>query len=297
MEQNVQHAINTGYLKGIESILIPLDDIDNYDRKRVVVISTGSQGEFRSGLFRVAANEHPRIKLTEGDLVIMSSKFIPGNEKAIGRMVNNLFKLGADVLYESVANIHVSGHANAEELRQMIRWTKPKFFIPVHGEYRHLVKHQRLALNEGIPRGNTRVAINGDILEMTSECIKIVDHREENRVLIEGEGGSDVSKVVLKDRRKVAETGIVFTVLIRDARSGEIVGGPDLFTRGFIEETVSESLINDSKEVLLNVVDEVERNSKSKNLNLQEEIRVQLRRFYQSRLGKKPVVVPIVIDI
>ncbi len=297
MESNTAVAHELGYLEGMYEVLIPLEDIPKYDRNRVVVLSTGTQGEYRSALVRIANNEYPLIKLQEGDLVIMSSKFIPGNEKAIGRMINNLFKLGADVLYESVSDIHVSGHASADELRTMLHWTKPKFFIPVHGEYRHLVKHRKLAIKEGLPKENTVLAVNGDIVELSKDKIEIVDHMEENRVLVEGTG-SDVSKVIIKDRRKVAETGVVFSFLIRNSLNGEIISGPELISKGFIEENEdSIKLMNRAKDVLLAIVEQTEETSKDRQIDLQEEIRIGLRRYFNSVLGKKPVVIPIVIDI
>lgn len=297
MEQNSAIAHNLGYLKDLPDTLISIDDIPNHDRKNVVILSTGSQGEYRSGLARIANNEQKNVQLTEGDQVILSSKFIPGNEKAIGRMINNLFKLGADVMYESVAHIHVSGHASASELRAMMKMTKPKYFIPVHGEYRHLVKHRKLAMNTDIPKENTLIAVNGDVIELEKNRMEIVAHMEENRVLIEGEGGTDVSKLVLKDRRKVAETGIVFSVLIRNANSGKILGGPDIMSRGFVEESIQAELFEGAKQVVLAILRDIEDTHRENSADTQEEIRIGLRRYFNSRVGKKPVVVPILIDV
>ncbi|MBI3542403.1 MAG: ribonuclease J [Deltaproteobacteria bacterium] len=297
MEQNTRIAHESGYLDNLNSVLISVDAIERYPRKDVIVLSTGSQGEYRSALVRISAGEHKNIKLTEGDLVVMSSKFIPGNEKAIGRMINSLFRQGADVMYESVADIHVSGHANAGELRAMIKMTKPKFFIPVHGEYRHLVKHARLARENGVPKENAVIAVNGDILELTPDRLRITGHVEENRVFIEGESGSDVAKVTIKDRRKVAETGIVFMVLIRNSVSKRVMAGPDILTRGLLEEGTEGDLFEKAKEVVLAIMDDVAALERSKPVDLQEEIRIGLRRYFYSRLGKKPVVMPIVIDL
>jgi ribonuclease J len=295
MEQNSRAAFEAGYLKNMRKVLIPLEDIDSYDRKNVILLSTGSQGEFRSGLARIASNESRFIKLAENDLVVMSSKFIPGNEKAIGRMINSLFKLGADVLYESVADIHVSGHANAGELRAMLNMTKPRYFVPIHGEYRHLVKHARLAAETNVAKENIIVAVNGDVLELESNRLERVDHFEENRTLIEGEGGKDVSKVIIKDRRKVAETGVVFTVLIRNSVSRRIMAGPEIISRGFLEDANKGDLLEKAKEVMLAIIEDSEKSSKS--IDIQEELRIGLRRYFHSRIGKKPVVVPILIDV
>ncbi|MGE4231971.1 MAG: ribonuclease J [Bacteriovoracia bacterium] len=295
MEQNVRLASELNYLKHAKSVLIPFEDIESVGRENVIVLSTGSQGEVRSALTRIANNEQKNLKVRDGDLIILSSKFIPGNEKAIGRMINNLFKLGADVLYESVSDIHVSGHANAEELREMLKATKPKFFIPVHGEYRHLVKHTRLSKKLGI--GESLIAVNGDVIEVAKDKMERVDHFEENRILIEGEGGNDVSKVIIKDRRKVAETGIVFSVLIRNSVSRKIMAGPDLITRGFLEEGSNPQLLEGAKGLVLSILEDAEAASEHKNIDVQEEIRIGLRRYFNSRLGKKPVVMPIIVDV
>ncbi|MBI2607055.1 MAG: ribonuclease J [Deltaproteobacteria bacterium] len=297
MEQNARLARELGYLDGLEEVLIGVDDIEKHGRDRCIVLSTGSQGEYRSGLMRVANNEHRAVKIREGDLVVMSSKFIPGNEKAIGRMINDLFRLGAEVLYEPLADIHVSGHANAGELRAMLKMTKPRFFVPVHGEYRHLVHHKKLALGANVAKGNAVIAANGDILETDGKSMAIVGHMEENRVLIEGEGGKDVSKVILKDRRKVAETGIVFSVLIRNRVSGKVMAGPDIISRGLLEETLMGDLFDKAKETVMAILDDCDAIAREREVNVQEEIRVGLRRFFQARIGKKPVVVPVLIDV
>lgn len=297
MEQNVRLGFESGYLKNMREVLIPIDAIEAYPRKNVIVLSTGSQGEHRSALARVANDEHRVLRLGAEDLVVMSSKFIPGNEKAIGRMINSLFKLGADVLYEAVADIHVSGHANAGELKKMIELTRPRFFIPVHGEYRHLVKHARLALASGVAEGNALIAVNGDVLELEGDRLERVDHFEENRVLIEGEGGKDVSQVTIKDRRKVAEKGIVFSVLIRNAVTGAILGGPDIISRGLVEPGSEGDVFEKGKEVVLAIIKDFGDRYKTRPADLQEEIRIGLRRYLHTRLGKKPVVLPIIVDV
>jgi ribonuclease J len=297
MEQNVRAASDIGYLKHMAEVLIPVEDLEKYNRHDCVVLSTGSQGEYRSALVRIANGEHRDIQVGEGDLIVLSSKFIPGNEKAIGKMINSLFMLGAEVLYESVSAIHVSGHANADELRTMLAMTRPKFFIPIHGEYRHLVKHKRLALETNVKEGHAVIAVNGDVWELEADRLEKVDHFEENRVFIESEGGKDVSKVIIKDRRKVAETGVVFSVLIRDSQTGEVVVEPDITSRGLVEAEAAADLMEEAKRVARAIVEDAADLSKSKHLDLQEEIRVGLRRFFASRIGKKPVVLPIVIDI
>jgi ribonuclease J len=299
MEQNVRLGEEIGYLKGASNLVIPMDDIENHDRNKIIVLSTGSQGEHRSALVRISLGEHPLIQLEQGDLVIMSSKFIPGNEKAIGRMINHLFKQGAEVLYESVHEIHVSGHATKPELKEMLEAVKPRFFMPIHGEYRHLVHHAKLAQETGMKEDDILVAVNGDIVEVDKEGLGIVHHMEEPRVLVEGREGGDISKIVLKDRRQMGEKGIVFSLMVRNAESGRIISGPEIIARGLVREDKEGELLLDAKKVAIKVIKDFEREASEGNFNmdLQEEIRVQLRRFFNNEIGKKPVVLPIILDL
>jgi ribonuclease J len=300
MDSNARIAYDLGYLDGLYDHLIDLDEIGLYPRDQTVVLSTGSQGEYRSGLMRVANNEHRSVKLHKGDTVVMSSRFIPGNEKPISRMINQLFRLGADVIYESSAQVHVSGHATAAELKTMIDYVKPEFFLPVHGEYRHLVKHKRLAEACGIASEKAIVAENGDVVEFDGKTIRVVEHFDENRIMIEGSTGEDLTKVVLKDRRKVAETGIVFAVIVRNSVNGEVVAGPDIMSRGFLDETQRQDLIDDAKVVMLDTIEELSKKNMGRTVNpsdIQEEVRIALRRFFNNKTGIKPVVVVIIVEI
>jgi len=299
MEQNAKFGQEIGYLEHAKSVLISIDQIDQYDRDQVIVLSTGSQGEYRSALIRVSNGEHAQVKLQKGDLVVMSSKFIPGNERAIGKMINNLFKQGAEVLYEAVHDIHVSGHATRPELKQMLEWTRPKYFIPIHGEYRHLVHHAKLARECGVAEKNVLVAVNGDIVEMGPSRFEKIDHIDEPRVLIEGREGNDVSKLVLKDRRQLGEKGVVFSLLVRNAESGRIISGPEIIAKGLVHESMEGWLLEEAKTVVKKVVSRYERSfdERGPKIDIQEEIRVELRRFFEANIGKKPVVLPIVLDL
>jgi ribonuclease J len=300
MEQNVRLGTELGYIKNGANVLISLDDIRSYDRKKVVVLSTGSQGEYRSALIRVSNGEHGQIKLQEGDLVLMSSKFIPGNEKAIGRMINNLFKQGAEVLYEAVHDIHTSGHATRPELQQILELTKPKFFLPIHGEYRHMVHHAKLAQETHIPQENVIVATNGAILELTPHSFKLVEQMEEPRVLVEGREGNEMSKLVLKDRRQIGEKGIVFSLMVRNIETRRIISGPEIITRGLAHESREAELILEAKKLCMKKLVEYEEGLKrtgEPQMDLQEEIRTGLRRFFNVNTGKKPVVLPIILDL
>ena len=293
MERNVGLGIEAGYLKDAQSIIISIDHINRHNRKDVIVLSTGSQGENASSLIRVAAGEHKQIQLQPGDQVIMSSKFIPGNEKAIGHMINALFKQGAEVLYESIHEIHVSGHATRPELQVMLELTKPKFFIPIHGEYRHLVHHSALAEDVGIHPENVVLAVNGDLIEVTRDSCEIIDHFEENRVLVDGREGNDITKLVLKERRHMAEKGIVFSLMVRNKDNQQIIAGPQIITKGVVNQDLEATLIEQAKKL----VKKVAKDHDKEDGDLEETIRIELRRFFNSKLGTKPTVVPIILDV
>lgn len=302
MEQNVRLGMEAGYLEGADSLIISADSIDRYPRDKIIVLSTGSQGEHRSSLIRMAHGEHPNIELGQGDLVLMSSKFIPGNEVAIGRMINQLFKQGAEVLYEAVHDIHTSGHATRPELKQMLEAVKPRFFIPVHGEYRHLVHHARLAEECGVDPDNVLIAVDGDVVELSPEGeghIGIVEKLDNTRILVESREGSDISRTVLKERRQLAEKGVVFTLIVRNADTGKIISGPEILSKGLVREDQEGWLIEEAKKVVTRVCTEFESSNRSGKLNsdLQEAIRIELRRYFNNNLGKKPTVLPIVLEL
>ena len=299
MEQNVRLGMEVGYLKNADKQIITLDQLHQYVRKDVIVLSTGSQGEHRSALIRMATGDHSQIQLAKGDLVLMSSKFIPGNEKAIGRMINHLFKQGAEVLYEAVHDIHVSGHATRPELKQMLTATRPRFFIPIHGEYRHLVHHAQLGRETGIPPENVLIAVNGDVIQLTAETCKIVDRLEDRRILVEGREGNDISKLVLRERRQMGEKGVVFSLLVRNQETGKIIAGPEIISKGLVHEDKEGWIVEEAKKLVSKIVRKFEGGVPvdSGGMDLQETIRVELRRFFNNNLGKKPTVLPIVLDL
>ncbi|MFN7685927.1 MAG: ribonuclease J [Oligoflexia bacterium] len=299
MEGNANLAVEAGYLKNAAKVLISLDQIDEFDRSQVVVISSGSQAEHGAALQRMAHGEHRQLKITPGDTVLLSSRYIPGNEKAIGRMINELFKQGAEVLYETVHDIHTSGHATRPELKKMIETVRPRFFVPIHGEYRHLVHHARLARECGLREDQVLVASNGDVIEITPDQIEVVEKLEEPRVLIEGREGNDVSKLVLKDRRQLGEKGVVFALLVRNAESRRILTAPEIMTKGLASEQVEQWLVEEAKNLVKRLVREYELQVSTQGIesDLQENIRIELRRFFLSNLGKKPTVMPIILDL
>ncbi len=299
MDQNIRLAVEAGYMKNVDSVLIGLDQVENYQRKDVIVLSTGSQGEHRSALIRIANGEHGQIKLQEGDLVLMSSKFIPGNEKAIGRMINNLFKQGAEVLYEAVHDIHTSGHATRPELQKMMEITRPRFFLPIHGEYRHLVHHSRLAKEVGIRPENILTAVNGDVLELTPDSFRMTEKLEEPRVLIEGREGNDISKLVLKERRQMGETGLVFALMVKNVETRRIISGPEIITKGLTDAGREGFLVEEAKKLAQKIIIQYEDELRQGmyRMDLQETVRVELRRFFNANVGKKPVVLPIILEL
>lgn len=299
MENNSTIAQQAGYLKHASGVLVPVDELENYERKDLILVATGSQGEFRSALKRIALGGHQQIQIEKGDLVVFSSKFIPGNEKAIGRVINELFKQGADVIYEAIQEIHVSGHASQPELKQMLETVRPKFFIPVHGEYRHLVHHSNLAKECGVSSQNVLTAVNGDVLELTSDSLRLVQHIEETRVLIETREGADITKTVLKDRRKLAEMGILFVLMVRNTETGRLVSPPQVITRGIAKEERESSLIEETTRIVQRVFRQYEKSFQEGAIqeDIHELIRVEIRRFLFKQFGKKGVVVPIVLDI
>ncbi len=299
MEQNIRLGLEAGYIKGAERQIISLDDLDSYPRDQVIVLSTGSQGEHRSALTRISQGEHGQIQLQQGDLVLMSSKFIPGNEKAIGKMINQLFKQGAEVLYEAVHDIHVSGHATRPELKVMLQCVRPKFFIPIHGEYRHLVHHAALAKESGVAPEHVVIVNNGDVVELTPDSCRVTEHLEETRVLVEGREGNDISKLVLKDRRQMGEKGVVFSLMVRNAESRRIISGPEIISRGLTHESREGWVVEEAKKIVQKVISDYDKaiGNRGPEMDLQETIRIELRRFFNQNIGKKPVVLPIILDL
>lgn len=302
MEKNFQLALESGHINDVAGQLITLDDVDSYDRKDVIVMTTGTQGEYRSALFRVAQGEHSLIDLREGDRVLMSSRFIPGNEKDVGRMINNLFRQGADVLYEAIHQIHVSGHATRPELKLMLEWTKPRFFLPIHGEYRHLVHHARLATETGMADEQIIVASNGDVLSVGPDHFDLVHQlRPEPRTLIDGRNMNEVTKEMLKDRRKIGESGAIFVLMTLEPDTGNVVSGPEIILRGIATGEAERLILEKSRELVLRLLRDSKRSIDSgksvSSSDLAETIRVEVRRLANSIIGKKPVVVPFILDL
>ncbi len=299
MEQNVRLGQEAGYLKDAAAVLIGLDEISKHKRNDIIVLSTGSQAEQGSALTRVAYGEHKLLDLQPGDTVLMSSRYIPGNEKQIGRMINHLFRQGAQVLYESIHEIHTSGHATRPELKQMIEICKPRFFMPIHGEYRHLVQHSAVAKEAGVAPDQVCLAVDGDVVELNGARIEVIDRLDEPRVLIEGRDGNDISKLVLRERRQLGEKGVVFALMIRNTESKHILAGPEILAKGLVSESMEAWLIEEAKNAARRVVERYTQSLDERGppFDVQEEVRVELRRFFNANINKKPTVVPVVLDI
>jgi ribonuclease J len=293
--RNIEIAREFGHLRVPEGIMIPLEELSQHPDDEVVLLVTGSQGEPLAALSRMSQGEHRQLSIQEGDLVIMSSRFIPGNVRAITKVINRLYKLGAEVLYESIAAIHASGHAHRQELRIMLEAVKPKFFVPVHGEYRHLVKHKRLAVECGVAKERALVVEDGQPFTLLPDgCLRLEEPLDASVTLVDGKGVGDVGQTVLKERALLAGEGLVIVLLVLDENTGEITLGPDIVSKGFIFEQQYSHLLEDAKCIVLEVYENVPPGNVKK---LKERLRSSLRRFFRKVLERDPVVVPLVINI
>ncbi|WP_319583850.1 ribonuclease J [uncultured Pseudodesulfovibrio sp.] len=295
LHRNIELARDQGHLKVPKGILIELDALDQYGDSQLVLLVTGSQGEPLAALSRIAMGEHRQLSVRPDDLFILSSRFIPGNVKAINRVINNLYRLGAEVLYEKMHGIHASGHAHAGELTLMLQSVRPEYFIPVHGEYRHLVKHRRLAVDCGVEDEKSMVVENGQPVTFNEDgSIEMLQRIAAEKILVDGKGVGDVGQSVLKERQLLAGEGMVIVVLVVDEASGEISMGPDIMSKGFVFEQQYMHLLDDAKCIVLDVHENIAPGDTAK---LKERIRSALRRFFRKVLGRDPVVVPLVISI
>ena len=299
MVNNISIARQLGYLRIPDEQFIELRDLRELPPEEVLIITTGSQGEPLSALMRIATGDHKKIALEEGDTVILSSKFIPGNEKAISDLINNLYRRGAEVFYEKTSEIHVSGHASQEELKLIHNLVRPRYFVPIHGEYRHLVKHTQLAMAMGLPRENSMVIENGQSLEVGPDHFALGEPFETGRVFVDGKGVGDVGNMELRDRRHLANHGMVIVMLAINQSTGSIVHGPDIFTKGFIPEEAEESevLLEDARLAVCEVLDEFSIEIVSDWEELRVEVRKALRRLFNKRMARRPLILPVILEL
>lgn len=290
-------AAELGYLQVNSKHLVELDELKNIRSNRVCVITTGSQGEPLSGLARMANDAH-RLTVQEGDMVIISASAIPGNERSVSHVINKLFEKGANVIYESMADIHTSGHAKQEELKLILALTKPKFFIPVHGEYRMLRHHVMLAEAQEISSKNIFVVDIGDTVELTkNSAMQRKAAAVAGSVMIDGSGIGDIGNIVLRDRKLLSQDGLFVVVVTLEKRTGKLVAGPDIISRGFVYMRESEQLITQAREVVRNVVLEFENKSKSDWSQIKNRVKNELRDFLYTQTKRNPVILPIIVEV
>ncbi|MCU0571811.1 MAG: ribonuclease J [Syntrophobacteraceae bacterium] len=298
MLTNVRLARELNYLDFPAGQEISLPELSRMADSKVLMLTTGSQGEPMSALSRMAFNDHKKLKVKPGDTIILSSKFIPGNERTIQKIINHLYRQGAEVIYEQVRDIHVSGHAYREELKTLINVVRPRFFIPIHGEFRHLVKHRQLATVMGIAPENCLLVENGDILSLTANEAFIEGQIETGRVFVDGKGVGDIGGLVLRDRRHLSEDGLVIAFVVIDQDTKEILSGPDILSRGFIHEGTKAEILDTAKCVILEIFDRLHQGDFDMDcVDLQNEIKRELRRFFSRILDRRPVIHPIVVDV
>ncbi len=296
MINNSQIASELGYMRLPKGTMTESEPWQNLARDKITFLTTGSQGEPLSALHRIALDDHKSIRIEPGDTVMLSSKFIPGNERTITNLINHLYRRGAEVHYESVSEIHVSGHASQEELKTMLRLTRPRYFVPVHGEYRHLVRHVQLARAVGIPDENCFLLEDGEVLELTRDSAKKAAPVPVGRVFVDGKGVGDVEDVVIRDRRHLSEDGMVLAVMAIHQQSGEIVAGPDLITRGFVRADGGEEILERARQIVLQTMKEINRETRTDPGEVQEEVRKALRRYFYKALERRPVVLAFIME-
>ena len=293
----VNISLELGYLDVPEGVLIDIDEIRNYPSSQVVIVTTGSQGEPMSALTRMAKSGHRKVDIAPDDTIIISATPIPGNEKLVSQTIDCLLKLGANVIYERTSGIHVSGHASQEELKMMHNLIRPKFFIPVHGEYRHLVKHAQIAQDLGMPKENVFIAENGNVLEFTQEKGMIAGKVTAGKILVDGLGVGDVGNIVLRDRRQLSQDGILIIVMTMDKASGTIVAGPDIVSRGFVYVRESEALMEEAREKVKQALDKCEEGRISEWSSIKSNVRDALGRYLYERTKRRPMILPIIMEI
>lgn len=296
MLNNVQMALDLGYLRMPPGMLIRAEDIKQFSPEQVVLICTGSQGEPTSALTRIANQDHRLVRIQSGDTVILSATPVPGNERMVNRTINNLFRQGAEVYYQAIANVHVSGHAAQEEQKLMLSLLRPRFFLPVHGEYRQLVLHAKLAYSLGMPEDHILVAEDGDLIEATGDEFKLVGHITCGNVFVDGLGVGDIGQIVLRDRQVLAQDGILMVVLTVDKETGQPLAGPDIVSRGFVYMRDAEELLESAKEHVLESFIGLNGHASDWSF-VKDKIRHTLSEFLYDQTHRRPMILPVVMEV
>lgn len=289
-------ARRLGQFRVKKDTFVDIRDMDKYDDSEIVLITTGSQGEPMSALTRIAYGEHRKIQLTPNDAIILSATPIPGNENAVTKVINRLLERGAKVIYETLSEIHVSGHACQEELKLILSLVKPKYFIPAHGEVRHLMKHAKIATQMGMPEENIFIMENGNCLEISQKEAKLVGDVPSGNILVDGLGVGDVGNIVLRDRRHLSEDGLII-VVITITKEGKVVSGPDIISRGFVYVRESEDLIEDAKNVVRKILNDDSRDNLKDWNGLKSDIRDNLRSYIFKNTKRNPMILPIIMEV
>ena len=297
MEQITSVATELGHIKSPLNTFLDVKQINKFKDDELVIITTGSQGEPMSALARMASGVHKHINIRKGDCVILSSKYIPGNEKAIANIINKLYRRGADVVYSKIAQIHASGHAHQEELKLMLNLTKPKYFIPIHGEYRHLVVHARIAEKLGMERENVFVAEDGKVISFDKDGARLDEKVHTGRILVDGKGIGDVGRSVLKERRELSEGGLVVVTMIIDEETGVVLYGPELISKGFVFDSATGYLVDDAQCVILEIVEEIEPGLESRVEVLRKKLQKALKQYFAFAINRRPLIVPVIIEV
>ena len=290
-------ATELGYIKCPDNLFIDIDMIGNYADEQLVIITTGSQGETMSALTRMATGDHKKVKITPNDLIIISATPIPGNEKYVSKVIDDLMQLGAEVVYSALADVHVSGHACQEEQKLILALTKPKFFIPVHGEYRQLRAHRDTAETMGIDEDNIIMMTNGRVLEINENEAKFTSSVPSGRVLVDGLGVGDVGNIVLRDRQHLAQDGLIIIVLTMDSETGEVVAGPDVISRGFVYVRESENLMDDVKSVVRHEISKCEERGVRDWSTIKSTVKENLRDYLFIKTKRNPMIIPIIMEV
>lgn len=297
MENVVGISLELGYLTAPEGTIISIDEVNNFRADQIVIVTTGSQGEPMSALSRMASSDHRKITIVPGDTVIISATPIPGNEKLVSKTVDNLMKLGANVIYGRDKGIHVSGHGSREELKLMHNLVRPKFFMPVHGEYHHLVQHAELARELGMPKENIFISENGQILEFTKEKGQVAGRVQAGMVMVDGLGVGDVGNIVLRDRRQLSQDGILIIVVAMDRQSNRVVSGPDIVSRGFVYVRESEALMDEARARVQQALDRCEDENVREWSAIKSNVRDALSRYLFDKTRRRPMILPIIIEV
>ena len=297
MENIVELSILLGYMKIPEGVLINLDNINKYPPEKVVIITTGSQGEPMSALTRMAFSDHRKVEITKNDLVIISATPIPGNEKSVANVVNELFKIGASVIYKALADVHVSGHACQEELKLILSIIQPKYFIPVHGEHRHLIQHAEIGKQMGIPAENNFIMSNGSVLEFDDNGARISGSVPTGKILVDGLGVGDVGNIVLRDRKHLAQDGLIVIVATISAVDGSIVAGPDIISRGFVYVRESEELMAHLRDVTRDTIEKCNKHRTADWSVMKTSVKNNISRFIYDKTNRNPMILPIIMEV